>query len=60
MAPFLYRVDKATSTIFDTPPAATGPIPSTEPGVEPVTLPDWNKKERVNVIVVGVDKRDDD
>jgi LCP family protein required for cell wall assembly len=61
MAPFLYRVDKATSTIFDPPSAAAGgAAPTTVPGVEPISLPDWTKKERVNVIVVGVDKRDDD
>src|SRR4051794_18131148 len=50
MAPFLYRVDKSTSQIFETPPATGGAAPTTVPGVEPVVLPDWNKKERVNVI----------
>lgn len=60
MAPLLYRVDKSTSAIFETPPAAGAAAPTAEPGVEPIALPDWNKKERVNVVVVGVDKREDD
>lgn len=61
LSPFLYRVDKATGTIFDTPPPSSGgTLPIDDPSVEPIVLPDWNKKERVNVVVVGVDKRDDD
>lgn len=59
--PFLYAVDNKIDTIFETPV----PLPPIGEGSEgatalPIALPNWDKKERVNILLIGVDKREDD
>ncbi len=61
MAPFLYRVDATIGQSFvATAPSVTGELPIDVPGDVPIALPDWNKKERINIAVIGVDRRPDD
>ena len=59
-APFLYQVEKAIAPIFDPTPVSLIAGDPDDPEATPVPLPDWDKKERVNILLVGVDKREDE
>ncbi len=60
--PVVYRADQAIDEIFRTPVAVAvqGPTDPAEPEATPHPLPDWDRKERVNIVLIGVDKREDD
>lgn len=59
--PLLYQADSLASRVAVTTPVAlaAGGDPS-NPAEPPVVLPDWDKKERINLLLIGVDKREDD
>lgn len=57
--PLLYRANTVVSQVFQTPvPVAAGPPDA--PEATPLPLPDWDKKERINILLLGLDKREDD
>lgn len=66
LGPSIYRAQQAYRQIFNTdvprPVLAINPegTPEIVPdATEEVKLPDWDKKERVNMLLLGVDGRDD-
>lgn len=58
-APVLYSANQTLGKVFVTPaqPVAADPA---NPAATALPLPDWNKKERVNILLLGLDKRPDD
>lgn len=66
IAPSVFRAYQAYDRIFNTPvprPAIgvnpDGTVVIIPDATEEVKLPDWDKKERVNMLLLGVDDRDD-
>lgn len=57
--PLIYKTESAIAPIFVTPAAEVYADPE-DPGATPIPLPNWDKKERINILLVGVDKREDD
>lgn len=57
--PLLYTTDRTLSQVFVTPVAPVSSNPG-NPAATPLPLPDWNKKERVNILLLGLDKRPDE
>ena len=58
-APLFYTVDTTLNKVIVTPVPNVVTDPKTgQPTVLP--LPDWDKKERINILLIGVDKRPED
>lgn len=58
-APVLYSTNRTLEQVFVTPAAGVAADPG-NPAATPLPLPDWNKKERVNILLLGLDKRPDE
>ncbi len=64
--PAVYRADQVLDQISRPTPVSQlvqgqeEPPPPGEPTPTPYQLPNWDKKERVNIVLIGVDKREDD
>lgn len=58
-APVLYRVDAKLQPALDPVPVALQIEPES-PGAAPVQLPNWERQERVNILVLGIDQREGD
>lgn len=58
-APLIYKTDSTIAEIFQTPVPQIADDPD-DPAAIPLPLPDWEKKERVNILLVGIDKREDE
>lgn len=57
--PLLYETEGALGEVF-VPPASSVLSDPEDPVATPIPLPDWDKKERVNILLVGVDRREGD
>ena len=61
-SPYFYGIQKALDKITEPSPTAGGAGPAGAPG-EPTdviqNLPAWDGKDRLNFLLVGVDRRDD-
>lgn len=58
-APVLYGANRTLERVFLTP-AGTGRSDPSNPAATALPLPDWNKKERINMLLLGLDKRPDE
>lgn len=59
--PLILRTDDVANRISVSTPVAASLDPATgDPQVANFVLPNWDKKERINLLLVGVDQRDDD
>ncbi|HEY8600069.1 MAG TPA: LCP family protein [Thermomicrobiales bacterium] len=59
MSPFLYHIDVVATGSIDPTPVALQIEPNT-PGEAPVQLPNWDKQERINILLLGIDQREGD
>jgi LCP family protein required for cell wall assembly len=59
LSPFLYQVGRASEQIIDETPVSQI-IQAENPGEAPIELPNWDRQERVNILVIGVDYREGD
>lgn len=56
--PILYRVDAAAGQIIQ--PVVVSQIEPNTPGEAPVQLPNWDKQDRINILLIGIDQREED
>lgn len=59
-SPFLYNIDKRTKDVFDTTPISVQIGANAPEGEAPVVLPNWDKQDRINILLVGTDYREGD
>ena len=60
-SPFLFAINQAITKItISEPPATTGTPPDVEEPQTVANLPPWDGKERLNFLIVGVDRREAD
>jgi LCP family protein required for cell wall assembly len=56
--PILYRVDAAAGQIIQ--PVVVSQLEPNTPGEAPVQLPNWDKQGRINILLIGIDQREED
>ena len=59
VAPILYRLDAGAQEIIN-PVVVASQIEPNTPGEAPVQLPNWDKQERINILLIGIDQREGD
>lgn len=59
-SPLLYGIDKRTVKIFETTPVSQQIAANAPDGEAKVVLPNWNKQDRINILLVGTDQREGD
>lgn len=57
ISPILYKVDAGFQEAFEPTPVSVQ-VQAGNPGEAPVQLPNWDRQERVNILVIGVDYRE--
>lgn len=58
--PTLYRIYKLTNPILVETPISQQIASSSAEGEAPITLPNWEKQDRINILLVGTDYREGD
>ncbi len=59
LAPILYRVNNVVVTFIDPTPVSVQ-IQAANPQEPTIQLPNWDRQERVNILVIGLDYREGD
>ena len=59
-SPFLYKIGETTGTILIETPISQQIDSSSTQGDAPITLPNWDKQDRINILLVGTDQREGD
>ncbi len=59
-SPTLYSIDIRTRDVFDTTPVSVVVGANAPEGEAKVVLPDWDKQDRINILLVGTDYREGD
>jgi LCP family protein required for cell wall assembly len=60
LSPTLYKIGQTTGTILLETPISQQIPSSSQEGDAPITLPNWDKQDRINILLVGTDQRDGD
>ncbi len=58
-APVLYHIDAKIQTAIDPTPISVQ-VQAENPGEPTVQLPNWDRQERINILVLGIDQREGD
>ena len=59
-APFLYKIGETTDTILLPTPISQQIPSSSAEGDPPIVLPNWDKQDRINILLIGTDYREGD
>jgi LCP family protein required for cell wall assembly len=60
VSPLLYNIGKTTDTILIETPISQQITSSSTEGDAPIVLPNWDKQDRINILLVGTDYREGD